>query len=142
MPPTSIEQSEIERERIYKAFVIDWVAKHPTTFLLFYLKRALCFWSPFLQEATFTQALFGVTFNAMLLVFAITCVVTDQRLWRKLLPIYVSLLTFTAGYSLAFIATRFRLPIYPLLEILAAGGMLVLLDKFSISYQRTERKIP
>src|SRR5262249_44429861 len=88
MPPTSIEQSEIERERIYKAFVLDWVAKHPTKFLLFYLKRALSFWSPFLQDATFTQALFGVTFNAMLLVFAITCVVTYRRLWRKLLSIY------------------------------------------------------
>jgi len=46
MPQTSIEQPEIEREAIYKAFVTDWISRHPWRFAVLFLQRAILFWSP------------------------------------------------------------------------------------------------
>jgi 4-amino-4-deoxy-L-arabinose transferase-like glycosyltransferase len=144
MPRTSIEQSEIERERLYRAFVINWVAKHPGQFMQSYIKRAIAFWSPLIPdvETRFVRALIAVTFNTVLVLFATMCIFTHRRLWRKFLPIYVTLISFTLGYSLAFVSTRFRFPIYPLLEILAAGGMLFVFDKYSLSVVRRQADLP
>jgi len=130
MPQTFIKQPEIEREAIYKSFVIKWITTHPTQFARFYLKRAIVFWSPSLHEAKGPRAWLGLAFNLILLFFATIYAISHRKDWRKMVSIYITLLTFTLGYSLAFVTTRFRLPLYPLLEILAAGGVLFVVDKY------------
>src|SRR5262249_14070035 len=52
MPQLSILQSEIEREEIYKDFVISWIADHPLRFVLFYLWRIAAFWSPWAETVS------------------------------------------------------------------------------------------
>jgi 4-amino-4-deoxy-L-arabinose transferase-like glycosyltransferase len=127
MPPTSIEQPEIEREAVYKTFVIDWIAKHPWRFAWLYLWRVIVFWSPSVKTLMGAQAILGLAFNEILLWFAAAYIFTHRKHWRKTLPIYIVLLAFTLGYSSVAVITRYRLPLYPLLEILAAGGMLSIL---------------
>jgi 4-amino-4-deoxy-L-arabinose transferase-like glycosyltransferase len=130
MPQTFIKQPEIERETIYKSFVIKWITTHPTQFARFYLKRAIVFWSPSLHEAKGPRAWLGLAFNLFLLLCAAIYAISHRKDWRKIVSIYITLLTFTLGYSLAFVTTRFRLPLYPLLEILAAGGLLFVVDQY------------
>jgi 4-amino-4-deoxy-L-arabinose transferase-like glycosyltransferase len=127
MPRTSIEQPEIEREAVYRTFVTDWIAKHPWRFAWLYLWRAIVFWSPSVQTLMGAQAVLGLAFNGILFLFAAVSIFTHRKYWRKTLPIFTVLLAFTLGYSSVAAITRFRLPLYPLLEILAAGGMLSML---------------
>src|SRR5207247_820366 len=117
-------QPEIERAAVYKTFVTDWIAKHPWRFAWFYLWRAIVFWSPSVRTLMGAQAVLGFAFNGILLSFTVAYIFRHCQHWRKTLPIYIVLLTFTLGYGLACVITRFRLPLNPLLEILAAGGML------------------
>jgi len=127
MPRTFIKQPEIEREAVYKKFVTDWIAKHPWRFAWFYLGRAMVFWSPTVKTLTGMQTVLGVIFNGILLLFAAAYIFIHRKHWTETLSIYIVLLVFTLGYSLAAAHTRFRLPLYPLLEILAAGGILSML---------------
>jgi len=131
MPRTSIEQPEIEREAVYRTFVTDWIAKHPSHFAWLYLWRAIVFWSPSVKFQTGMQAMLGLAFNEILLLFVAASTFTHRKYWRKTLPIYTVLLAFTLSYSSVAAITRFKLPLYPLLEILAAGGMLSMLRSCS-----------
>jgi 4-amino-4-deoxy-L-arabinose transferase-like glycosyltransferase len=129
MPQTSIEQPEIEREAVYKTFVTDWIAKHPWRFAWLYAWRAIVFWSPSAKTLMGAQAVLGLAFNGLLFWFAAASIFIHRKHWRKTLPIYIVLVAFTLGYSVVAGITRFRLPLYPLLEILAAGGILASLSR-------------
>jgi hypothetical protein len=62
---------------------------------------------------------------------------------RKILPIEITLVAFNLGYSLVGISSRFRLPLYPFLEILAAGGVLsVFSGGFGTVLTFLRRRIP
>jgi 4-amino-4-deoxy-L-arabinose transferase-like glycosyltransferase len=135
-PETSIEQSETERQAVYKRFVKDWVAANPERFAKFFVWRAAAFWSPFLHYVTGVLAIIGGGFNMIVFLFAATYMIAYRKQWRKFFSIYTAFLTFTVGYSLAYVATRFRLPLYPLIEILAAGGMLMILERYSLFAKR------
>jgi len=124
MPRTSIQQSEIERETIYRRFVTTWVREHPSRFGRLYLWRAVAFWSPSLDTVSGAQATIGLGFNVILLVFAASCLVSHRSQWHRLLPLYVVPFTFTLGYASVAAITRFRVPLNPILAILAAGGIL------------------
>ena len=73
---------------------------------------------------TSKAAVLGFLFNLMLFTLAGVYLVAHRMCCRKMVPIPITLITFTIGYSLVAAITRFRLPLYPLLEILAAGGVL------------------
>jgi 4-amino-4-deoxy-L-arabinose transferase-like glycosyltransferase len=133
MPATSIEQPEIEREAIYKEFVSNWIATNPWQFFRFYLTRAGAFWSPFLNIVGGTAAIVGGAFNCIVLFFGMMYVIAARRSWSKFSPFYIAFLAFTLGYSQAFVSTRYRLPLYPLLEILAAGGMITLYGRYYVN---------
>jgi hypothetical protein len=66
-----------------------------------------------------------------LLVFAAVYGVAYHHRNARLLPFYVSFVSFTLLYGVTIAHTRYRLPLYPLLEILAAGGLLAALHGMS-----------
>jgi 4-amino-4-deoxy-L-arabinose transferase-like glycosyltransferase len=127
MPQTTIQQSEMEREEIYRRFVMDWISRNPGHFALLCLQRILVFWWPAVNTVSGAQALIGLAFNAALFSFAALSIFTLRRYWREMLPIHIALLIFTLGYATVAAITRYRLPVYPLLTIMAAGGMLSIL---------------
>jgi 4-amino-4-deoxy-L-arabinose transferase-like glycosyltransferase len=131
MPYTTIEQPEAEREAIYKSFLIEWIAANPGRFLALCLWRAIAFWSPLATFVSGGAALVTFVFNTILLVFAGAYGLAYRKSYSRLFPYYMSFLTFTLGYSIAMVTTRYRLPLYPLLEILAAGGILMFFERHS-----------
>jgi 4-amino-4-deoxy-L-arabinose transferase-like glycosyltransferase len=136
IPVTSIEQPEIEREGIYRAFAMNWIRDHPVRFASLYVSRVFSFWSPFLATYAGTVAIVGALFNGALLLFGGISVIAFRKTWRRFLSIYAVLLTFTFSYSVGAIATRYRLPLYPLLEILAAGGILIVTASMRMQARR------
>jgi 4-amino-4-deoxy-L-arabinose transferase-like glycosyltransferase len=126
MPHTTIEQSEAEREAIYKNFLIRWIGEHPGEFLALCALRAVAFWSPLPTYVTGLAGLVAGSFNILLLTLALLYAFSQQSRSATLWPCYVAFATFTIGYSVALVATRFRLPLYPLVEIMSAGGALTL----------------
>jgi hypothetical protein len=136
IPVTSIEQPEIEREEIYRAFAMNWIRDHPVRYASLYVSRVFSFWSPFLASYSGPVAIVGTVFNGALLLFGGICVIAFRKTWRRFLSIYAVLLTFTFSYSVAAIATRYRLPLYPLLEILAAGGILIVTASMRMQARR------
>src|SRR5207245_11114670 len=112
----------------------DSIDKQAWRFAWRYLWRAIVVWSPSIKTLTGAQAVLGLAFNGILLLFAAASIFTHRQHWHKILPIHIVILAFTLGYSSAAAITRFRLPLYPLLEILAAGGMLpILKSRFNFS---------
>jgi hypothetical protein len=126
MPHTTVDQSEIEREGIYRSFFIRWIGENPGRFLYFCTQRALYFWSPLPTYVTGLAAIVATAFNSVLFTLALLFALTQRGRNTSLWPCYVAFATFTVGYSLALVTTRFRLPLYPLLEIMAAGGVLTI----------------
>jgi 4-amino-4-deoxy-L-arabinose transferase-like glycosyltransferase len=127
MPQTFIEQPEAEREAVYKKFVIAWIQEHPGRFLWLCVWRTIVFWSPFPYSTTGVKTLVAFSFNMLLLVFAAVYSFAYHHRNARLLPFYVAFVTFTLVYGVTLAHTRYRLPLYPLLEILAAGGLLAAL---------------
>ncbi|MBI4421982.1 MAG: glycosyltransferase family 39 protein [Gemmatimonadetes bacterium] len=122
LPATTIEQSEIEREAIYRDFVIEWIAAHPGRFVAGCVSRMVAFWLPTTQYATGGRALLGFWFTASLYLLAGLYTLRHRDRLRPVLPLFLSFIIFTLVYALAPFATRFRLPLYPWVEILAAAG--------------------
>jgi hypothetical protein len=124
MPPVSISESEVVREARYRLFVVKWIKENPGRYLALVIRRVCAFWSPLPNIVTGTQAIVGATFSAVLLIgLGMFVIMMRSQLW-DFLPILAVLGAFTATSSLVMVATRFRLPIYPYVEILAVQGWL------------------
>jgi 4-amino-4-deoxy-L-arabinose transferase-like glycosyltransferase len=133
MPPTFIEQGEAEREAVYKKFVSEWIIENPDRFLWFCFWRAIAFWSPLPTFVTGATAMVAFTYNTMLLVLAVAYGYASRKRSSIFFPFYMSFITFTAVYSITLTYTRYRLPLYPFLEILASGGLLMIFERYSSS---------
>ena len=128
LPPTSLDQSEMERQEIYRQFVTRWVREHPRDAIEMYLKRLVAYWSPATRVAG-AKGWVALVFNASLWTLAIAGVIVTRKSWRHLLPVYAMLLGSTAIYAAALVATRYRLPLYPFLEMLAGAALVVIVHR-------------
>lgn len=123
LPKTNIQQSEIEREEIYKTFLINWISAHPWRFAELSLLRMAAFRLPTTHNVTGGRAMLAIAFSLSLYVFALIYMIAYRKDWPKVFPFFLAFGTFTALYGISLVTTRFRLPLYPFIEILAAGGM-------------------
>lgn len=97
---------------------------------------ALLGWDEGFARTRFDRRVFALAIASIASLYA----VTHRTEWRRAAPIYIVLLTFALGYSLVAALTRFRIPLNPLLEILATGGMLVILRRFRPGGFSSERQ--
>ena len=130
------------RAAVYIAQTVSAViiAVHLMQFARFYLWRIAAFWWPLAQTVSGIQGFAAFAFTSGLYVFAAIYLIAYRRRRRELLPICVTLVAFTLSYSAALVVTRFRLPLYPLLEILAAGG-LILASQHGLRLARTAKSV-
>ena len=97
----------------------------------FCLWRAIAFWSPVPTYVTGLTAIVAFTFNSVLLLLAGAYGFARYNRSSSLFPFYMTFVTFTLGYSIALVYTRYRLPLYPLLEMLAAGTLQIIAGWYS-----------
>jgi hypothetical protein len=128
LPKTTIQQSEFERGVIYKNFLINWISAHPWRFVRLCLQRIAAFWLPTAHFVSGGRAVLVLGFNLSLYVCALIYMIAYREEWRRVFPFYMTFAAFTAVYGVSLVTTRFRLPLYPFIEILAAGGMVYVFD--------------
>jgi 4-amino-4-deoxy-L-arabinose transferase-like glycosyltransferase len=117
---------EIERQRAFSRLALDYIKAEPLTFVRNAAKKFVRFWNVVPNAAEYQTPLYAVitalSFGPVLLL-ALGCAAWRWRQWRGLAPIYLMIGYFTFVHVVTIASLRYRLPIEPLLIILAAAAL-------------------
>ena len=115
---------ERARQREYVDLAVDYIVRDPAAFLDRLGKKFIRFWKPVPNADAFDHGIYAVISAATfgpLLVFAIVGAVRWRRRVGLLAPIYLLIGYFTIVHIVTIASLRYRLPLEPLLILLAAG---------------------
>jgi hypothetical protein len=125
---------ELVRSRTFRDMAIKNIEADPAGFVQRAILKFTRFWSIAPRAEAFQKPLYLIvgagTFGSILLL-AIVCAVSQYRRFVEFLPIYLTFAYFTAIYTITVASIRYRLPIEPLLIVLAARPGLTLLSKIT-----------
>jgi hypothetical protein len=114
---------EMARQSAFSRLAVDYIRSNPDTFLRNAAKKFVRFWN-ITPNATQYQSRFYALISALsfgpVLALAIVCAVRRRRQWRLLAPLYLVIGYFTLLHVVTIASLRYRLPLEPLLIILAA----------------------
>jgi hypothetical protein len=128
MTEIDINQSETQRDSIHTKAAANWILKNPGKFILLYGQRILGFWSPISNMDQWYKPII-TGYNFFLLFLGLWAFAFYPGHWKSVLPIVCIFAVFTSVYGLSLMATRFRIPLYPDLEILASVGLITMLNQ-------------
>jgi hypothetical protein len=114
---------ELARQKAYSKAALDYIKANPGTFLLATVKKFLRFWNIVPNASEYrgrAYAIISVASFGSVLVFALLCALRQWRQWRALLPLYLIFGYFTFVHVVTIASLRYRLPIEPLLIVMAA----------------------
>ncbi len=124
---------ELEQQRKFYRLAIDYIEANPGAFFRVAAKKFLRFWN-FVPNATEFKArsyslVSAASFGPVLLL-ALACALRWWRRWRSFAPIYLLIGYFTLLHVVVIASLRYRLPIEPLLIVMAAGLLAELIDRW------------
>ena len=124
---------ELEQQRKFYRLAIDYIEANPGAFFRVAAKKFLRFWN-FVPNATEFKArsyslVSAASFGPVLLL-ALACALRWWRRWRSFAPIYLMIGYFTLLHVVVIASLRYRLPIEPLLIVMAAGLLAELIDRW------------
>jgi hypothetical protein len=114
---------ELERQRAYAKAALDYIEQNPAVFLRAAVKKFVRFWNIVPNASEFRGGLYSLISAASfgpVLVLALICAGRRWRDWRLLAPLYLVIGYFTIVYVVTIASIRYRLPLEPLLIVLAA----------------------
>jgi 4-amino-4-deoxy-L-arabinose transferase-like glycosyltransferase len=119
---------EFERASWQRSF--DFIRESPARFALLTLRKFVDFWRPtpdaVHQGPEYGGALRDVVATATyipMLLLALGGLIVTRAQWRRLVPVYLYVVTFVAPYALFLPTTRYRLPIDFILIMFAAEAV-------------------
>ena len=129
----SVEQyTEVEQSRVLTLAALELAASDPARTAVLEARKAVYFWSPVDWEILPRYGMFNPTYAwtvLLALLFMATGHRSDPTRRRHLWPVWAPVL-FVFGMALLFHGSpRYRLPIEPLLAILAASGVSALVER-------------
>jgi hypothetical protein len=117
---------EVERQRTFSRLALDYIKAEPLTFVRNAVKKFVRFWNVVPNTAEYQTPLYAavtaLSFGPVLLL-ALFCAAWHWRQWRVLAPIYLMIGYFTFVHVVTIASLRYRLPIEPLLIMLAAAPL-------------------
>lgn len=121
----------VERDAAMKRDAVDWILDHPVDFLFNTFERTGRYLDPRLQldhghDLWFMFFTYAVYFFAAAFIF-----MAPLEAQRRFLPLYLTALFVTALTVATHAVQRYRLPIEPLLYVMAAGGAAILADRWA-----------
>jgi hypothetical protein len=123
-------KDEVLRSRVFRQMALHKIVSDPAGFIRRAVLKFGRFWSIVPRAKLYQNPVYlivGAGTFAPVLLFAIICAVMERQRFLDLLPIYLTIAYFTACYTVTVASIRYRLPIEPLLIVLAARpGMTVL----------------
>lgn len=122
---------ELERQRAFSAAARDYIATHPADVVRVAAKKFVRFWNIVPNAEEFGgvySVISALTFGPVLL-FALIGMARQWRNWRAYAPLIVVIAYFTLLHTATIASLRYRLPIEPLLIVLAAEPLATLLAR-------------
>jgi hypothetical protein len=123
---------ELARFRAFRDKALQYILEDPAAFLSRAWIKFRRFWSIAPNAKDFQGAIYlivGAATFGFVLLFSLICAVSQYRRFLDFLPIYLTVGYFTALYTVTAASIRYRLPIEPLLIVLAARPATTLLAK-------------
>jgi hypothetical protein len=118
-----------KRDVVYRAAVKEWFRKHPGEAVRLLCMKAICYWKPWPElvsvqatDTSLTAVILTVSF-AMIAIPGIIGFVCNVRQLDGVMVIGLVILSQWITYSLLHVSVRYRLPIDPLVIVLAAGAV-------------------
>jgi hypothetical protein len=114
---------ELERQHAFAKAALDYIAENPGAFLHTAAKKFVRFWNIVPNAREFHAGLYSIISAASfgpILVLALISAVRQWPRWRLLAPLYLIIGYFTLVYMVTIASIRYRLPLEPLLIIMAA----------------------
>jgi hypothetical protein len=124
--------NEVERQAAFSQAAIAYIKDNPAAFIRGAVKKFIRFWNPVSNAPEFRTGIYGVVSAASfapVLALALICAVRWRRQWRLLAPIYLIVGYFTFVHVVTIASLRYRLPIEPLLILLAAEPLSALIER-------------
>lgn len=114
---------EVARQRAYNKAARDYIIENPAAFLRAAGKKFLRFWNVIPNDQSFRTPFYSIVSAASfgpMLALALVCAFRRYRDWRLLAPLYLIIGYFTFVHIVTIASLRYRLPLEPLLIVLAA----------------------
>lgn len=122
---------ELARQRAYSHAARDYIKDNPAAFLQAAAKKFVRFWNIVPNAAEFRSGLYSLV-SALsfgpVLVLALICALRRRQQWRALAPLYLGIGYFTFVHVVTIASLRYRLPLEPLLIVLAAEPIAALIE--------------
>lgn len=122
-------QNEVERQRAFAKRATDYIKQDPAAFLRNAAKKFVRLWNLVPNAAEFNRGLYAaasaLSFGTVLALALIGAWRRRQQ-WRALLPLYLVIAYFTLTHIVTIASLRYRLPIEPILILLAAEPLAAL----------------
>jgi len=135
--------NEMERQRAFGEAAMNYIKNNPTAFIRAAVKKFVRFWNVIPNAREFKSGLYSVISAASfgpILLLALICVVRRWRQWRLVVPLYLLIGYFTLVHVITIASLRYRLPIEPILILLAAEPLGALFERIRQSVIRPAKK--
>ena len=122
---------ELARQQAFNKAALDYIKENPEIFVRAAAKKFARFWNTVPNAAEFRTGLYSIISAASfgpVLALALVCAVRSRRQWRVLAPLYLIIGYFTFVHVVTIASLRYRLPVEPLLIILAAEPFVACID--------------
>jgi hypothetical protein len=124
--------NELERQRAFSKAATDYIKNNPMAFLQVAEKKFVRFWNIIPNAREFRSGLYSIITAASfgpILALALICAVRRWRQWRLLAPLYLIVGYFTVVHVIIIASLRYRLPIEPILILLAAEPLAAFIER-------------
>ena len=133
---------ELARQRAFSKVTIDYIKDNPTAFVAAAARKFMRFWNVVPNAREFNSGLYSLISAASfgpILLLALIGAIRRWRQWRALAPLYLIVGNFTAVHIITVASLRYRLPIEPILILLAAEPLAALIERLFPGAMRTAR---
>jgi hypothetical protein len=143
--PEIANADELARSRTFRDLAIQYIVADPAGFVKRAALKFARFWSLTPRAEAFQNPLYliiGAASFSPVLLLALVCGISQRHRFVELLPIYLTIAYFTAIYTVTVASIRYRLPIEPLLIVLAARPGFTLLSRLSELFRHLPQAAP
>ncbi len=123
---------EVERQAAYSRAATDYIKANPTAFICSAFKKLIRFWDLVPNASEFRTGLYSIVSVASfgsVMALALIAALRRRRQWRLFAPLYLIIGYFSFVHVVTIASLRYRLPIEPILILLAAEPLAAIIER-------------
>lgn len=132
--------NEVARQRAFGKAAMDYIKDNPAAFVSAVAKKFMRFWNIVPNAREFSSSLYSLISAASfgpILLLSLICAMRRWQQWRLLAPLYLIVGYFTVVHVITIASLRYRLPIEPILILLAAAPLAAFIERVCPRAART-----